>query len=307
MLEKRLALACVLGTFLLLLVGGLVHATGSSLACPDWPLCYGQVFPPMQGGILVEHSHRLLASAIGLLTFALAIVLHRRSPELRRLGWAAFALVVFQGLLGGITVLKRLPLLVSMAHLATSMIFFSLLLLILVRLRGRCEDRERLASLGALAPLALASATAVFLQLVLGGLVRHSGAGLACNAEVFTCRGELWPTGPGTTPAQFQMLHRAFGVVVGLLAIGVSLAVARRAKEAGRRTLSSIGLAGPVLVAAQIALGALTVLSGISVPIVTAHFGGGALLLAHQWLIHLFCREEAEPVPASAPLALAEA
>ena len=65
------ALITILGTILLIALGGYVHNTQSSLACPDWPLCYGQFFPKMEGGILIEHSHRLLASLVGLLTIFL--------------------------------------------------------------------------------------------------------------------------------------------------------------------------------------------------------------------------------------------
>src|SRR5512140_2903323 len=66
-------------TFCLLIVGGLVHNTRSSLACPDWPLCFGSAFPKMEGGVLVEHSHRLLATTVGLGTIGLLIGLWRRA------------------------------------------------------------------------------------------------------------------------------------------------------------------------------------------------------------------------------------
>ena len=81
MLEFRLARATAAATFVLLVIGGMVHATGSSLACPDWPLCYGQFFPAMEGGVLYEHGHRLVALAVSVLTVALAVAVWRRRRE----------------------------------------------------------------------------------------------------------------------------------------------------------------------------------------------------------------------------------
>ncbi|MEW6778232.1 MAG: COX15/CtaA family protein, partial [Bdellovibrionota bacterium] len=129
MTDRVLATTTACLTFFLLLVGGIVHGTGSSLACPDWPTCYGTFFPEMKGGVFFEHSHRLVASLVGLLTIGIVVMVHRqrREKRLRRLSWAALGLVIFQGILGGITVIYKLPAAVSSAHLATSMIFFSLL------------------------------------------------------------------------------------------------------------------------------------------------------------------------------------
>ena len=88
-----LAISAAAATYLLILIGGLVHGTGSSLACPDWPTCYGTMMPKMEGGVLVEHSHRLAAGTVMILTVTLAILLARsRTPHLRRLrpfGWLA--------------------------------------------------------------------------------------------------------------------------------------------------------------------------------------------------------------------------
>src|SRR6185312_9989028 len=110
------------------LIGGLVHGTGSSLACPDWPTCYGSFMPKMEGGVLVEHSHRLAAGTVVILTLVLAgLLTAARDPALRRLrgfGWLAVGLVFAQALLGGITVLLRLPTPISTAHTATSLLFF---------------------------------------------------------------------------------------------------------------------------------------------------------------------------------------
>src|SRR5512136_2296859 len=104
MTEFRLAFAAAASTFLLLVVGGLVHATGSSLACPDWPLCYGQFFPAMEGGVLFEHGHRLVALAVSVLTVALAVTVWRRRREaaVRTGALLAVGLVLFQASLGAL-------------------------------------------------------------------------------------------------------------------------------------------------------------------------------------------------------------
>src|SRR6185503_3090300 len=124
----RFAVATAGATFVLLFVGGLVTSTGSGRAVPDWPLACGQFFPAMVGGVLFEHGHRLAASAVGLLTLVLAgwIVLWEPRPGVRLLGLAALAAVVLQGVLGGITVLYKLPLAVSVTHACLAQAFFAL-------------------------------------------------------------------------------------------------------------------------------------------------------------------------------------
>src|SRR4030095_7774610 len=137
----RFAGATGVATFWLILIGGLVHGTGSSLACPDWPTCYGSLMPKMEGGVLVEHSHRLAAGTVVIMTLALAGLLTMtgaRDAKLRALrpfGWMAVGLVFVQALLGGITVILRLPTPVSTAHTGTSLLFFLTLLYVAVRSR----------------------------------------------------------------------------------------------------------------------------------------------------------------------------
>ena len=84
MMENRLAWLCVFATFFLLVVGGTVNPTGSSLACPEPTLvCKGELFPEMTGGVFYEHGHRLVAMTVGLLQIALTLMLWRRRPTLR--------------------------------------------------------------------------------------------------------------------------------------------------------------------------------------------------------------------------------
>jgi heme A synthase len=286
------ALACL--TFVLLIVGALVHNTGSSLACPDWPLCHGQVFPRMVGGVLVEHSHRLLAASVGVLTILLLAGLTRRAMRdgdrnLISLGCAALACVIAQGVLGGLTVIYRLPTWTSTAHLATSMIFFSLVIYIAFRLR------EPATSNGARAPLApsvqrwtLGATALIYAQMILGALIRHLGAGLAC-VELPLCQGHLFP--PGAHPyVQLHMLHRLIAVIAFVVVVAASVVTWRAVR--GRRSLRLLALSAPGLVLVQIALGVLSITSFRDLIPLTAHLAVAALILASSWSLHLASRGE---------------
>jgi heme A synthase len=290
MLEYRLAQATAAATFVLLVIGGMVHATGSSLACPDWPLCYGQFFPSMEGGVLYEHGHRLVAFSVSVLTAALAVVVwrRRRDRSLRVASLLALGLVLFQASLGALTVVWKLPLVVSSGHLATSMAFFSVLVWLSWRLAPESPAAGQPGAPPGVRALTLAAAFAVYLQIVLGALVRHTGSGLACGSEVILCQGAAWPLGG---PAQLVSLHRFFGVAVGLLVVLAALAVLRAGPVRARRA----ALAAPALVVLQILLGAWTVWSLISVPVVSLHLGVGALLLADTLLLHFLVGPQPAP------------
>jgi heme A synthase len=269
---RPFAIATAVATFLLLLIGGLVNPTGSSLACPDWPLCHGSAFPEMTGGVFFEHSHRLAATTVGLMTIVLAVLLvrdRRRDPGLARLGVLAVVLVCLQGVLGGLTVLLELPDWISVSHLGLSMLFFLLLVYIAVRAGGapKAPVPPRLHRTFGECTFAL------WLQIVLGGVMRHTGTGMACATDIPLCHGALWPSFAG---GQIHMAHRLFGVLVGLFAISVGVRAAQKLGGSLRR----LGIALPILVVAQIGLGVWTVLSGIQLHVVEAHLAVGVLLLA---------------------------
>ncbi len=173
------AVALAVATFLLVIAGGLVTSTGSALAVPDWPLSYGRFFPPMVGGVLFEHGHRMIAATVGFLTVVLAAALWiTRSPRIVRvLGLWAVGVVIAQGLLGGMTVLLKLPLAISVAHACLGQTYFSLMTA-LAFLTGREAlsafpiDYDETAKIQR---LALMTTGFVFLQLLAGSMVRHSG------------------------------------------------------------------------------------------------------------------------------------
>lgn len=177
---------CVLvacATFLLIIAGALVTSNDAGLSVPDWPTSFGSLYklPRMVGGVKFEHGHRMVAELIGLLTIILAVWTWRvdRRGWVRKLGLAALATVIAQGILGGITVLYYLPPAVSTAHATLAQTFFCMVVILaLVTGRGWTEApaqhlRETHSfSLTALATLAAAS---VYVQLILGAGFRHSG------------------------------------------------------------------------------------------------------------------------------------
>src|SRR4030042_1557016 len=124
----RFAVFTACATFGLLVMGALVTSNDAGLSVPDWPLSYGSLTPPMVGGIVYEHTHRVVASLVGLLTIGLAIWLGRREERrwVRRIGYFALGAVVAQGLLGGLTVLLKLPPVVSVFHACLAQAFFCL-------------------------------------------------------------------------------------------------------------------------------------------------------------------------------------
>jgi protoheme IX farnesyltransferase len=282
-----LAIATAAATFLLILIGGLVHGTGSSLACPDWPTCYGTMMPKMEGGVLVEHSHRLAAGSVMILTLVLMVsLLVSRDPghrRLRPLGVLAMALVVVQALLGGITVLLRLPTPVSTMHTGVSLLFFMTVLYLAVRTRpARARAPLVGAAVAAALPqqavwLALVSVVGIYFQMVLGGLVRHSGAALACT-DVPLCRGSVWPLAHPTV--LIHVMHRLSALIVTGLVIASSIVTFRRAR--GRAGLRALALLAPVLVLVQIALGVASVLTFLSLAAVESHLAVATALLATQ-------------------------
>ena len=177
-LAYRLALATLGATCTLILLGGLVTNTGAALAVPDWPSTFGYnmvLFPwsRMVGGILFEHSHRLMGALVGLLTLVLAGALWREGGRLRRLGFLAVAAVVSQGVLGGLRVVLLEDTL-AIFHGCLAQAFFALLAVITL-LTARQGHLTASPVKPALKRMAVVAAFLVYVQIAFGALLTHAG------------------------------------------------------------------------------------------------------------------------------------
>lgn len=170
-------------TFFLLIAGALVTSNAAGMSVPDWPTSYGSLYklPPWTGGIVYEHSHRLIAEFTGVLTIAIAVWTwisdHRRWMKALALG--ALATIVAQGILGGVTVLHFLPPAISSAHAAVGQTFFCIACAIAL-FTSRAWVDEIPVLVGddrhpSLLTLSFLSIFTLYIQLILGAMFRHQG------------------------------------------------------------------------------------------------------------------------------------
>jgi heme a synthase len=188
--HHRFAVFIACATFLLIIAGALVTSNDAGLSVPDWPTSYGSYYklPPWTGGIIYEHSHRMIAEVTGALTIAITIwtFLADRRRWMKALALAALGTIIVQGILGGMTVLHFLPPLISSAHAAVGQTFFCIACAIALFTgrewvqeispdeSSRPADQARHPSL---LTLALLSLCALYLQLYFGAMFRHHGMG----------------------------------------------------------------------------------------------------------------------------------
>ncbi len=162
--------------FLLVFVGALVTSTGSALAVPDWPLSFGKFFPPMTGGVLFEHGHRVIAGIVALMTWPLALWAYfsRIAKPLRLLSYLIAAAILLQAILGALTVLLLLPPPIAVFHAALGQTVFCLLLILAEASSVEFYAPVAVHKLG-LWKYGLAAVLALYLQLIFGAILRHSG------------------------------------------------------------------------------------------------------------------------------------
>ena len=290
-------------TLALIFIGGLVTSTGSGLAVPDWPLSFGQFFPRMVGGVFYEHGHRMAAATVGALTvaFAIATWLVETHAIVRRLALAAVGTVIAQGLLGGLTVIFLLPPAISSAHACLAQAFLCITVALAVFTRPDWTPATRRAADPALLRLTIATAATVYCQLILGAVMRHTGAGLAIP-DFPLAFGHVVPAFTSAAIA-IHFLHRMGALAVATMVAWTAIRTVRThgtERELVRPALLAVGL-----VATQVTLGALTIWTAKAVLPTTLHVAVGASILGTTVLLALRARRATPAAARSARTLLA--
>jgi heme A synthase len=236
---QKLGLVMVIGLLALVTLGGTVRVTDSGLACPDWPLCNGELISGGDYHVWIEWTHRLMASVIGFVILGFVVGAVRKHRDRRWVVVPALVGVVVLGVqvvLGGLTVTEDLDAGLVSGHLATAMVIVALLmtawLATFVPVREAGQD-ERVSSVdrgeGRLVPFALLSGVGLFALLVLGAYMSGTNAGFFCSEDWPLCNGSLLPE--GRLPS-IHVAHRYLAAFVGLLLVGMWVMAWRRRRSA---------------------------------------------------------------------------
>jgi heme A synthase len=274
---QRLLILTIGLTFVLVVIGGTVRATGSGLGCPDWPMCHGQVIPPAEKHTLIEFSHRTAASIVGFVFLGVtyfAFKTERRNTLVFWLAFSAGLLLVGQIILGGITVKKELPPEIVAAHLGTAMAFIGVLIVTatvsLALSRGTPVVRGALAS--NYTRLAMVTAGVAFATLVLGSYISNTNAALACDGWPL-CNGSAVPR--GDSAVGLHWLHRLVAGVLGLLLVATIWAAF---DERRGRAVQWVSMLAGVVYITQALVGAANIWTELREDVVVTHLTLAALL-----------------------------
>jgi len=284
----------VMSVFFLIALGGSVRIMKAGLACPDWPLCFGDVIPDYHPQVYFEFMHRVVAGLVSIVTLGLNVILFRsRAPGFTKgLGVFALVLLLIQVVFGGLTVLLLLHSYVVVTHLMLGTGFFSILLWTYLSLRrGECQTVEHVGPQWILSWSTFVS-FAIYGQIFLGGLVASHFASLVCT-DFPTCHGEWIPTFRGIIG--LHIIHRLGAYTLFTIVLGNWLLMRRYAKTAEVRRVSRHLF---FLVCGQVALGISNVLLHTPPLIAVLHLSVGVALLALSFVQLRLVRNSLCPDPA---------
>jgi heme A synthase len=274
---QRLCLATTALVFVLIVVGGTVRATDSGLGCPDWPRCHGSLIPSGDKHTLIEYSHRLTASVVGLMVLATVIWAWRSYRQVRSIFLPSLTLgvlVLFQAGLGGLTVKRELPPGVVTVHLATAMILFATAIAITIAAFAREAAPSRLRSSPSLPGIALASAALAMAVMLLGAYISTAHYSLACGGWPL-CNGDAVPN-MNSESVRLVFAHRLLALILGG---SVALLAARAWGDRFRSPLvANLALLAAAVYLAQALVGAANIWTRIDDIAQVAHLAVGSLL-----------------------------
>jgi len=303
---NRFAILTAIATLALIGIGGLVTSHGAGMAVPDWPTTYGYnmfLFPISQwvGGIFYEHTHRLAASLVGLLTTLLAVWLWLKESRawVRWLGVIAFFGVVFQGILGGLRVTLYKDQ-IGIFHALLAQMFLVLLSVIALVTSRRWQTElgtpRALRISHELRQMFVLTTLMILIQLVLGATMRHQHAGLAIP-DFPLAYGKVWPpmdevslevmnrnrldTRDFRPISAFHIgVHMAHRIGALLVLVAVAGCFLKIHRSATRTTLlAKMCRIWLVLILLQALLGAVTIWRNKPADVATLHVVFGAVIL----------------------------
>ena len=318
---RQLALATLLLTFLLIVIGGIVRVSDSGLGCGPggsgfhgWPFCNGDVAPGVDLNSIIEYTHRVTASVVGLLMLALAVLAWRNYREHRALvkvAIAGFLLVAAQGALGGAVVEENLEEELVAAHLCLAMLLLAVLVWI-----WRATKPDTIGSAPPdggprYRPLALAASVVVLSTIVAGGYMAGTqkygradyqlgdGAHHACGKEFPTCNGDFMPFGDSRL-VDIHLTHRLFMYIAVALVLALVVMTLRRRPDPGlvRGAWIALGILG-----IQVLVGALNVWLDEYEALIVLHLALGTLLWWTVISMTLSLYRVPSPVLAGGPVA----
>lgn len=282
---RRIAWIAVGFTYFLVALGGTVRTTDSGLSCPDWPLCYGQAYAAIDYHTFLEQFHRYVAAIVSVLVITLAIsalLWARKERHVLVPALIAPVLLVIQIVLGGLTVLWKLPPNIITAHLGTALAIFAMIITIAVMAAKSTSTREHPAKTRKFARLAVTNALLVYGLMLSGSYVVGSGASLACTGWPL-CTAPQWAVQYHL--ADINIFHRLAATFVGLVLIWTLISAWRRRNVAPAQAW--VAFAAAILFIAQSIVGGLIVLlnkpdfvAGLHLALATAVWGSLVILAA---------------------------